>query len=494
MTGTKITALYSRLSRDDELQGESGSIQNQKTILEEYAARNHLPNPTHFSDDGWSGTRWDRPDFSRLMDEVEAGRVANVIIKDMSRIGRDHLRVGLMMEELKDKDVRLVAVAEGIDTAKGEDDFMPFRNIIAEWHARDTSRKIKAVFQSRMSNGLRCSGAISYGYKRNNGNTQDLIIDEDAAAIVRRIFQSVIEGKSPHQIAHMLTDEKVLIPTAHWERKNMETRAYYQDPYAWSNSTVISLIKKTEYKGTVILGKTKNISVKGKKKVVKRPPEEWHVFENALSPIVDTETWELVQKLRKTVRKVPKCDDAPNPLTGLLYCSDCGAKLSHNRSMNQWGKRNNSYLCSSHRGVKRTCSYHHISSNNVTKLILDTIRHISRYAIENEEEFLERIRQSSALQKENALKENKRQLTKNQRRYEELNGLITKLYEGNASGKIPDKHFDRMLADYAQYDTLKDEVKEMDKVRYVVESILRRDRQRQQTQTRTRPRNRGMER
>ena len=448
MRSTKITALYSRLSRDDELQGESGSIQNQKTILEEYATRNHLPNPTHFSDDGYSGTRWDRPDFTRLMDEIESGNVETLLIKDMSRIGRDYLRVGLLMEELKDKGVRLIAVAEGIDTAKGEDDFMPFRNIIAEWHARDTSRKIRAVFQSRMASGKRCSGAIPYGYKRRNGDTQDLMIDEEAAQIVRRIFQSVIDGKGTYAIAKMLMEERVLIPTAHWERNNMETRSYYQDPYAWSTSTVSGILKKTEYKGTVILGKTKTVSVKGKKKVLKKPPEEWHVFENALPEIVNPETWELAQKLKRTVRKAPKCDEAPNPLTGLLYCSDCGAKLGHRRGMNHLGYRDNGYACSTNRGVMRTCSMHYISSKNAEKLILDTIRHINRYAVENERDFIERIRESSALKQENAVKENKRQLTKSKRRHEELNGLITKLYEGNANGKIPDKHFERMLGEY----------------------------------------------
>ena len=448
MRNTKITALYSRLSRDDELQGESGSIQNQKTILEEYAIRNGLPKPTHFSDDGYSGTRWDRPDFTRLMDEIESGNVETLLIKDMSRIGRDYLRVGLLMEELKDKGVRLIAVSEGIDTAKGEDDFMPFRNIISEWHARDTSRKIKAVFQSRMANGKRCSGAIPYGFMRREDDVQDLIIDKDAAQIVRRIFQMIIEGKGVNDIARTLMNEKVLIPSAHWEKNGVPVRQRFIDPYAWNATTVGGILTNPAYKGTVILGKTKNISVKGKKKVLKKPPEEWHVFENALPQIVDPETWELAQKLRRTIRKAPKCDEAPNPLTGLLYCSDCGAKLGHRRSMNHLGYRDNGYACSTNRGVMRTCSMHYISSKNAEKLILDTIRHISRYAVENEGDFIERIRESSALKQENAVKENKRQLAKSKRRHEELNGLITKLYEGNASGKIPDKHFERMLAEY----------------------------------------------
>jgi DNA invertase Pin-like site-specific DNA recombinase len=458
MTGmkqSKTTILYSRLSRDDELGGESTSITHQKQILENFAIKNGLPNWAHFADDGWSGTRWDRPDFMRMMEEIEAGNVEALVIKDMSRLGRDYLRVGLLMEKLREKNVRLIAVAENIDTEKGEDDFMPFRNIISEWHARDTSKKIKAVFKSNMESGKRCSGSIPYGFIRNNGDTQDLIIDEEAAEVVRRIFQMVIGGKGVNAIARTLMGEQVPIPSEHWKRIGMEVRAAkYSDPYGWTPTTVSHIIARPEYKGTVVLGKTRNVTYKGVRKAIKVPPEEWHVFENAMPAIVDAETWENAQRLKRTVRKPPKCDLAPNPLTGLLYCADCGAKLSHRRAKNKEGYRENAYCCSRFRGITRLCSLHYISTRAVERLVLNTIRRVSRYATDKQADFIERVRVASTLRHEKAVKENRRQLTKSRRRHSELNGLIRKLYEGNAEGKIPDKHFERMLTEYDTEQTM----------------------------------------
>jgi DNA invertase Pin-like site-specific DNA recombinase/DNA-binding FrmR family transcriptional regulator len=449
----KTTILYSRLSRDDELGGESMSITHQKQILENFAVKNGLPNPAHFADDGWSGTRWDRPEFQKMMDEIEAGNVGVLVIKDMSRLGRDYLRVGLLMEKLREKDVRLIAVAENIDTAEGEDDFMPFRNIISEWHARDTSKKIKAVFKSNMEGGKRCSGSIPYGYLRNDGNTQDLIIDEEAAAVVRRIFRMVIEGKGVNTIARTLMGEQIPIPSEHWKRIGMEVRVEYHDPYGWMPTTVGYIIAKPEYKGVAILGKTRNVTVGGVKKAVKVPPEEWHVFENAMPAIVDAETWESAQRLKRTVRKAPKCDLAPNPLTGLLYCADCGSKLTHRRSKNKEGYREDAYCCSRFRGLTRLCTLHYITTRTVNRLVLGTIRRTGSYAKDNEADFVGKIREASELRQEKAVTENKKMLTRLKRRNGELNGLVRKLYEGNASGKIPDRHFERMLAEYDEEQT-----------------------------------------
>jgi DNA invertase Pin-like site-specific DNA recombinase len=449
MKQPKITALYSRLSHDDELNGESMSIQNQKQILENFAVKNDLPNPTHFADDGWSGTRWDRPEFLRMMDEIEAGGVAVLVIKDMSRIGRDYLRVGLLMEKLREKGVRLVAVAESIDTDRGEDDFMPFRNIISEWHARDTSRKIQAVFKSNMESGRRCSGAIPYGYLPRGGDTQDLVVDEEAATIVRRIFRMVIEGKGINSIARTLTEEQIPIPSEHWKRTGQPSRSHrYPDPYGWTPTTVSCIINKPEYKGTLILGKTRNVTYKGTKRAVKVPPEEWHIFEDAIPAIVDAETWDNAQRLKRTVRRAPRCDEKPNPLTGLLYCADCGAKLSHRRGKNSEGYRENSYCCSRYRGLTRLCSMHYITSRATARLVLKTIRRVASYAKDNELDFVAEIREASEVRHEKAVKDNRKLLTKLRRRTGELNGLVRKLYEGNATGKIPDRHFERMLAEY----------------------------------------------
>ena len=445
----KLKIAYERLSRDDEAAGDSLSIQNQKSMLEDYAARNGISELTHLVDDGWSGTRWDRPGIVRLIDELERDNVELVLLKDMSRLGRDHLRVGLLLEQFREKGVRLIAVGEGIDTEKGEDDFMPFRNIFSEWHARDTSRKIKAVFKSRMENGKRCSGAIPYGYKRNNGDTQDLIIDEEAAMIVRRIFQMIIEGMGVNDIARTLMAEKIPIPSEHWKQTGMEVRAAkYTDPYGWTPTTVSYIVAKPEYKGTVVLGKTKNISVKGVKKAVKTPPEEWYIFENALPVIVDAETWDNAQRLKRTVRRAPKTEKVANPLTGLLVCGDCEAKLTHRYSRNKNGWLDNSYCCSRYRGLTKLCTMHYISVKHIEKLILDSLRRVSCYVRDNRQGFIERVRAESVIHQENTFKENKKLLIKFNRRYDELNGLIRKLYEGNANGKIPDKHFERMLDEY----------------------------------------------
>jgi len=384
------------------------------------------------------------------MDAIEAGNVSIILVKDMSRLGRDYLRVGLLMEQLHEKGIRLIAVNDGIDTERGEDDFIPFRNIFAEWHARDTSRKINAVFKSRMENGKRCSGSIPYGYLRENGDVQNLIIDEEAAAVIRRIYQMVIEGVAIKQIARTLMNECVPIPTEHYRRIGQEYRDRgHLDPYGWSPGTIYHILRKPEYKGTVVLGTTKKTTYKGKRKYIRTPPEEWYVFENAIPAIVDTETWETVQRLRKTVRREPICDDAPNPLTGLLFCADCGAKLSVRRSKNSQGYRESAYACSRHRiGIIKTCSLHYISIRAVEKLVLETVRSVSEYAINNTTDFIAKVRETSAIKQENAVKENKKTLVKSKRRHAELNELIRKLYEGNASGRIPDKHFERMLADY----------------------------------------------
>ena len=332
MNSKKITALYERLSHDDELSGESNSITNQKHLLEEYARKNGFSNIRHFTDDGVTGTVFNRPGLNAMIEEVKAGNVGTVVIKDQSRIGRDVLEVGLLKRTFEENDVRFIAAEDGLDTANGFDIMSLFRDVINEFYVADTSRKIKAVFKSRMEKGLRCSGAIPYGYVRNNGDIQDLIIDEEAAVIVRRIFQMIIEGKGVNDIARTLMNEQVPIPSEHWRRIGMEVRtAKISDPYGWTPTTVGYIVSKPEYKGTVVLGKTKNATYKGNKRAVKTAPEEWHVFENALPVIVDSETWENAQRLRRTVRKAPKVDQAPNPLTGLLYCADCGSKLSHRR-------------------------------------------------------------------------------------------------------------------------------------------------------------------
>ena len=380
--------------------------------------------------------------------------ISIICLKDNSRLGRDFLRVGLYREMFKEKGVRLIAINDGYDSSKGEDDLLPFRDIFAEWHARDTSNKIRAIFKSYMSNGKRCSGSLPYGYKKNNCDVNDPIIDEEAAVVVRRIFNMIIEGKGINHIARTFIAEQIPIPSEYWKRNGMEVRSpAYLDPYGWTSTTIGYILKNPQYKGTLILGKTKYSSYKGNKKLLKTTLEEQFVFENAMPAIVSEEVWENAQRLRRTVRRSPKVDKEPNPLTGLLFCADCGSKMSHRRHVYKNGSEDNSYCCSKYRGLTKLCTMHYISVKNLSVIILDVVRKVTAYAKTNEEEFLSKVRELSEKQQENSIKDNKKLLTKYNKRFDELNSLIKKLYEGNASGKIPDKHFERMLSEYDEEQT-----------------------------------------
>ena len=450
----KITILYERLSREDSRNDESLSIENQRNMLEDYAVRNGFTPFCHLPDDGFSGTRWTRPGWRELLSKVEREEVSTILIKTMDRMGRDYLRVGMYREMFRERGVRLIAIDDNYDSNNydnnnGEDDFTPFKDIISEMYARDTSRKIRSVFKSRMSNGKRCSGAVPYGFIPNDGNVNDLIIDEEAAANVRRIFQMIIEGKGVNDIARTLMSEQIPIPSEHWKRIGQPYRSIkYADPYGWTPTTVSYIIGKPEYKGTVVLGKTQNSSYKSHK-AVKTAPEQQYVFENALPVIVEPEVWENAQRLKKTVRRAPKSEAAPNPLTGLLYCHECGAKLTHRHS-----GYDNAYVCSAYRkGLKANCTMHYISVNNIEKLLLTAIRRVACYVRDNDGDFLDKVRAASVLQAENAVKDSKRQLAKSKRRVDDLDGIISKLYEDYANGKIPEKHFEKMFAGYSEEHT-----------------------------------------
>ena len=449
----KITALYERLSRDDELQGESNSIKNQKQLLESYAHKNGYSPIRHFTDDGVSGTTFEREGFQAMIAEVEAGNVGAVIVKDMSRFGRDYLKVGFYTEVMfKEKGVRFIAINNGIDSANQQDsDFTPFLNIMNEWYARDASRKIQAVFKSRMQDGKRVSPSVPYGYLRSPEDKQKLIIDEEPAAVVRRIYQMVIEGKGVTAIADILTAEKVLIPSAYAKihcPENDHSKGF-TNPYLWSATAVSYILEKQEYMGHTVLGKTVSVSYKTKKRR-KAEPDELMIFKNTHPAIVDEETWHLAQKLRKTVRK-PSYDRPPHPLTGLVYCADCGSKMTHRQPSPTKKKKydaDDAYICGSSRQRTRDCTMHFIKTSVLWELILTAIREVSDYVRQDEKAFIDKVQQTSTVQMAETQREQKRRLAEATERNGELNTLIKKLYEGNATGKIPDKHFERLLSEY----------------------------------------------
>ena len=451
---TKITALYERLSRDDELQGPSNSILNQQAFLEDFCKRNSFTNVRHFTDDGVSGTTFDRDGFKAMIAEVEAGNVATIIVKDMSRFGRDYLKVGFYTDVMvRDKGVRFIAVNNGIDSDKqGDNDFTPFLNIMNEFYARDSSRKIQAIFKARMQDGKRVSPSVPYGYRRDPQDKQHLIVDEEAAAVVRRIFQMVIEGYGVKGIADALTADKVLIPSAYAKLHNPENdhSKGFHDPCLWSSTAVGYILEKQEYMGHTVLGKTICENYKTKKRR-KAKPEELMIFRDTHEAIVDEETWQLAHRLKRTIRKPSYPDRPANPLTGLLYCADCGHKLTHHQPSPTKKKvydADNYYICGNYRQLTHDCTSHYIKTSTIEKLILTAIREVSAYVREDEKEFIRIVRDAASAGQEQTAREQKKRLRQVEKRIGELDDLIRKLYEGNATGKIPDKHFNRLLVEY----------------------------------------------
>lgn len=444
----KITALYERLSHDDERAGESVSIENQKRLLEDYAEKMGFTNIRHFTDDGVRGTTFKRPGLDAMLDEIRAGNVATVIIKDQSRIGRDVVEVGLLKRTFDEYNVRFIAASDNLDTANGFDIMSIFRDVINEWYVADTSRKIKTVFKSRMEKGLRCSGSICYGYLASKEDKGEWIIDEEAAPVVKRIFQSVLAGESIAAIGRALRAEQIPIPSEHWKRIGAPVRtAGYADPYAWSATTIGYILSRPEYMGRKVLGKTvcENYKTKSTRKTT---AEEQYIFEGAIPAIIDEETWHNVQRLRETKRRAPKTQNAPNRLTGLLYCAECGAKLTHRHHLVQGKWWDDAFICGNYRQLTRDCTMHYIPTQKLEAAILSTIQRVSWYVRNNEAEFIDRVREASDLRQEEAVKDSKTQLAKAKRRHKELDGLVKKLYEANATGKLPDKHFTRLLAEY----------------------------------------------
>ena len=464
MRNEKITPLYERLSRDDELQGESNSISNQKQMLEDFARRNGLPNPTHFTDDGISGTRFDRPGFLAMMEEVEAGRVEAIVIKDMSRLGRDYLKVGQVMEVLRQRGVRLIAINDGVDSLKGDDDFTPFRNIMNEFYARDTSRKIRSVFKSKGMSGKHLTGTVIYGYLWDE-KREHWLVDEEAAEVVRRIFSLTLEGYGPYQIACKLSADRIEIPVVHLARFNegVNRSKPVKDPYGWGSSTIVNILKKREYLGHTINFKTRKHFKDKKSHYVSE--DEWTIFENTHEAIIDQQTFDLAQKIRSNVRRYPNGWGEAAPLTGLLYCADCGGKMYVHRTNN--GRRISQYTCSNYTKVPcgTLCpTQHRINESAVLTLVSDTLRAIAEYSRNDRTEFIHTVQETQVAQQSADISKKRRHLAAAQKRAGELEKLICKIYEDNALGKLPDARYRALDAQYAkEQDALEIEIAELEK-------------------------------
>lgn len=449
----KITALYERLSRDDfgkddDQQRESNSISNQKAMLEEFAARQGFTNIVHFTDDGISGTCFDRPGFLAMMKEVEAGNVEYLCIKDMSRMGRDYLKVGQIMEILRQRGVRLIAINDGVDSARGDDDFTPFRNIMNEYYARDTSRKIRSTFQSKGKSGKHLTGTVIYGYLWNEARDQWLV-DPEAAEVVKRIFSMTIDGYGPYQIASKLKEEKILIPSAYLARhgEGVNKNKTFKDVYGWGSSTICNILEKREYLGHTINFKTRKHFKDKKSHYV--PEDEWTIFENTHEAIIDQQTFDLVQKIRGNVRRYPDGWGEAAPLTGLLYCADCGGKMYVHRTNN--GKRISQYTCSQYSKVpvgKLCMTQHRINEDVVLSLVSEMLKAIAEYAKYDRAEFVRVVQEAQSSQQTAEVRKQRTRLATAKQRVSELEVLLCKIYEDNILGKLSDSRYATLDAQY----------------------------------------------
>ena len=450
----RITALYERLSRDDEMQGESNSITNQKKYLEDYAVQHGFGNIQHFSDDGYSGTSLNRPAFNSLLTEIEAGRVGTVIVKDMSRFGRNYLQVGFYTEMMfPKKNVRFIAVNNGVDSVNPADnDFTPFLNSMNEWYAKDTSKKIKAVFKAKTRDGKRVSGAVPYGYYRKPEDKQTLYVDEASASVVRRIFQLACDGMGATAIADTLSEDKILIPSAYARQNHPEDCqcTNYHDPYTWNATTVGYILNRREYLGHTVLGKTTRDNFKTKRKRIANE-DELLVFYNTHEAIIDQETYDKAQRMRKRVSPRRNSEKPAHRLSGLLYCADCGSRLAYINSKPKDGKiydSNQAFRCSRYHNKYHSCTGHYIKASTIEMLIYQAAKRVSQYVLKDEKEFVEQLKAQYELQCEKDNTDDKKELLEAKRRMMDLDDLIKGLYENFTLGRLPERQFNRLMTEY----------------------------------------------
>lgn len=460
----KITALYERLSRDDELEGESNSIVNQKKILEEYASKNNLTNIIHFTDDGISGTQFDRPGFMEMMNGVNQGNIGCIIVKDMSRLGRDYLKVGQCMEILRQKGVRLIAINDNVDSFYREDDFTPFRNIMNEWYARDTSRKIQSTFRSKGESGKHTASTPPYGYIKDEKDKNKWIVDEKAAEIVRRIFNLTMDGAGPYKIAKILEADKIDIPAYHQQKMGygLHQSKNFEHPYRWCSSTIASILKKQEYLGHTVNFKTRKHFKDKKSKYVSE--DNWLIFENTHEPIIDQETFDNVQRIRGNVKRYPDGWGEYHPLTGLMHCADCGSKMYVHRTSNY--KNIPYYTCSAY--TKTPCgtlcpSAHRIKAEAVLNLIRETLKDIKKYLNEDNEAFIRSIQNEMEEKEKIEIEKKRTRLIDSKGRLQELERLMCRIYEDMILNKIPNSRYEILNNQYeTEQITLSKEIKDLE--------------------------------
>ena len=440
-----ITALYPRLSHEDELQGESNSISNQKRILETYAKQNGFSNLRWYTDDGYSGANFQRPGFQAMLADIEAGKVGTVIVKDMSRLGRNYLQVGMYTDMIfPQRGVRFIAINDGVDSAQGDNDFAPLRNIFNEWMVRDTSKKIKAVFRSKGMSGKPITSQPVYGYLK--GEDGRFIVDEEAAPVVKQIFSLCLAGNGPTKIARILTEQQIPTPGTLEYRRTGSTRRYYPDyPYKWATNTIVHILERKEYLGHTVNFKTEKVSYKVKSSV-ENPEEKQVIFENTHEPIIDLATWERVQELRKQ-RKRPNRYDEVGLFSGLLFCADCGSVLYQQRYENKTRKQD-CYICGNYKKRTHDCTAHFIRTDLLTAGVTANLRKVTSYAAKHEKQFMKLLieQNEDGGKRRNAAK--RKELDAAEKRIAELSAIFKRLYEDSVTGRISDERFAELSADY----------------------------------------------
>ena len=450
--GEEITALYSRLSCDDDLQGDSNSIKNQKAMLGKYAQEHGYKNPQFYVDDGYSGTNFNRPDFQRMIKDIEAGKVKTVIVKDMSRFGRDYLKVGYYTEIFfGERNVHFIAVNDGVDNNNEYDsDFTPFRNIINEWYAKDTSKKVRAVLKAKGNTGKPLCNCPPYGYYKDSTNKDKLLVDEYGANVVREIYSLCLQGYGPTQIARILTERGVDSPIV-WKSKigvkySLEK---FETPEIWSTRAVIGILSNPLYLGHTVNFRTSKKSYKSKQ-IIFRPKEDWVVFENTHEAIIDQDTFDTVQRLRDSKRRPARLGEM-SVFSGLLFCSDCGKKMYLNRckEYKQYDKAR--FVCGTYRkgtAKNRDCTAHSITLDAVEQIVLTDLQRVLAMAKTNEKEFAELLQSNYNKEAKRDLTAKSKEFDESERRIKELDRIIQRVYEDNINGKISDERFKKMTQSY----------------------------------------------
>ena len=442
--GDKITALYCRLSRDDELSGESNSIVHQKEILGEYAKKHGFLNPQFYVDDGYSGTNFNRPDFQRMMQDVENGLVGTVIVKDMSRFGRNYIMVGYYTEILFEQaGIRFIAVNDGVDNEQDGDEFTPFRNIINEWYARDTSKKVRAVLKAKGKSGKHLSAIPPYGYKKDPVDKTKWIIDEEAAPIVKEVFALYLSGKNTKEIADILNARKVDSPLVHFTKNGMPNRARKDCAPVWCSPSVCNILGQRAYTGCTVNFKTLKKSYKSKEQLM-LPEEQWAIFENTQEAIIDIQSYETVQKMRQIKRRPIKKHSYENIFAGLLFCADCGNRMYFHAR--EEGK-NEGFVCASFKKNKG-CDSHHISMAALKQIVISDLNRICGKVRDNEAEFIRLYKEETEKRRSYSLNASKSELKRIESRRTEIDEIIRRLYEDNVRGRITDERFDILSKGY----------------------------------------------